>query len=252
MLYHFEALTGLNILGDSRRRDILTGVETFKGTIADAYLLRGGNKTVVIISNDHKASILTSQTSKCFDLKQQVHLYPNDRVTQVSFSSLAPSLHLALQDTKHHLIGYQIHPATEEGAYKTFIVWTASLGPSEHIQAMIRRPHEPVASLGKVLGDRSTLYKYLNPNLVAVLTTTKTALPQCYVYLVDGAKGTVLYRATFPPAGGSCNAHATLTENWLVYHYYDEVSQVADGAKGYRVVSVEMYEGTGMDNKTRR
>lgn len=59
MLYHFEALTGLNLLGDGRKRDILTGVEVFKGVIADGYLLRGGNKTVVIVGDDHKASVIT-------------------------------------------------------------------------------------------------------------------------------------------------------------------------------------------------
>ena len=192
----------------------------------------------------------------CFrrpNLISQVRLYPNDPVTRATFSSLAPSLHFALVNTKRHLTGYLIHPAKEEeGVFKTFAAWTASLDPSEHIQAVIRPPHDPVASLGKVLGDRSTLYKYLNPNLVAVLAATEAGLLQCSVYLVDGVKGTVLYHASFPPAGGSCNTHATLTENWLVYHYYDEGSRAADSTKGYRVVSVEMYEGSGTDNKTRR
>lgn len=87
---------------------------------------------------------------------------------------------------------------------------------------------------------------------MAVLTASKTVPHQCSVYLVDGVKGTVLYHATFAAAGGICNTKATLTENWLVYHYYDEASQAPDGAKGYRLVSVEMYEGTGTDNKTRR
>jgi ER membrane protein complex subunit 1 len=165
--------------------------------------------------------------------------------------SLTPSLHLALENNKHHLTGYQIHPTEEEGAYRAFTAWTASFDPSEHIQSIIRRPHEPVASLGKVLGDRRTLYKYLNSHLAAVLTSSKVT-QQCSVYLVDGAKGTVLYHAIFPGANGACNTQATLTENWLVYHYYDEASQVPDGAKGYRLVSVELYEGTGADNMTGR
>ncbi|KAF8508073.1 DUF1620-domain-containing protein [Gautieria morchelliformis] len=232
VLYHFEALTGLDVLGDGQRRDILTGVEVFRGTIADAYLLRGGNKTVVIVGDDY-----------------DIRLYPDDSLTRASFSGLASSLHFNLESTKH-LTGYHIHPAAGGGAHRAFSAWTASLDPSEHIQAIIRRPHEPVASLGKVLGDRRTLYKYLNPHLVAVLTTSKAVRPQCSVYLVDGAKGTALYHTTFPAAGGSCNTQATLTENWLVYHYYDEVSQASDSAKGYRMVSVEMYEGTGTDNKT--
>jgi hypothetical protein len=60
VLYHFEALTGLNIHNDSQRQDILAGVEIFRGTIADAYLLRGGNRMVVVVSDDQRASILHS------------------------------------------------------------------------------------------------------------------------------------------------------------------------------------------------
>jgi ER membrane protein complex subunit 1 len=172
-------------------------------------------------------------------------------LTRASFSSLAPSLHFTLENTKR-LTGYHIHATAGEGVHRAFAAWTASLDPSERIQAVIRRPHEPVASLGKVLGDRRTLYKYLNPHLVAVLTTSTPVRPRCSVYLVDGAKGTVLYHTTFPAAGGSCNTQATLTENWLIYHYYDEVLRASDSSKGYRMVSVEMYEGAGTDNKTGR
>jgi hypothetical protein len=56
VLYHFEALTGLNIRGDIRRRDVLTGVDMFRGTIADAYLLRGDNKTLAVVGDDLKVS----------------------------------------------------------------------------------------------------------------------------------------------------------------------------------------------------
>jgi hypothetical protein len=185
----------------------------------------------------------------------QVRLYPSDPTARASFTNLAPSLHFALESTtpsQHRLTGHQIYPTADDGAYQAFATWTASLDPTEHIQAIVRRPHEPVASLGKVLGDRRTLYKYLNPHLVAVLAASRIGQPRCSVYLVDAAKGTVLYHAVIPSAGGTCATKATLTENWLVYHYYDEGLQVLDGAKSYRMVSVELYEGTGTDDKTRR
>lgn len=56
VLYHFEALTGLNIRGDIRRRDILTGLNMFRGAIADVYLLRGENKTIAVVGEDLKVS----------------------------------------------------------------------------------------------------------------------------------------------------------------------------------------------------
>lgn len=60
MLYQFEALSGLNIRGDIRKRDILVGVELFRGTIADAYQLHGGNRSIVVVSDDQTASITTA------------------------------------------------------------------------------------------------------------------------------------------------------------------------------------------------
>lgn len=123
-----------------------------------------------------------------------------------------------------------------------------SFNPAERIQYVFKRPKEPVASFGKVLGDRRTLYKYLNPHLVLVLTENPPA-SQCSLYLLDGVKGTVVHSVVLPAAGGSCNVHATLTENLLVYSYYDEVSEES---KGFKVVSVEFYEGKGIDDKTQR
>lgn len=109
--------------------------------------------------------------------------------------------------------------------------------------------------MGKVLGNRTTLYKYLNPNVALVLTAPPAITsnpPHCGVYLVDSVKGSVVYQATLPTDGGSCNVKAAFTENWLVYHYYDSEYQGSGQAKGYRMVSVELYEGKQVDDKTRR
>ena len=117
---------------------------------------------------------------------------------------------------------------------------------------MPRPAYEPVASLGKVLGNRTTLYKYLNPNLMAVVTGSPTAVvPKCSLYLIDGAKGTILYHVALPAAAG-CDVKVALTENWLVYQYYDSDASGVQSTKGHRVVSVELYEGSGVDQKTRR
>jgi hypothetical protein len=51
-------------------------------------------------------------------------------------------------------------------------VWEIKLSPdSQRITAAVsKNPIEKVHSQGRVLGDRSVLYKYINPNLVAVVT----------------------------------------------------------------------------------
>jgi hypothetical protein len=56
-------------------------------------------------------------------------------------------------------------------------------------------------------------------------------------------KGIVVYRASVPSSSG---VKATLSENWLVYHYYEKE------ASCYRMVSVELYKGEKADDKTKR
>ena len=55
---------------------------------------------------------------------------------------------------------------------------------------MSKRLDEHVHSVGRVLGDRSVLYKYLNPNLIAFATVTEdTAKPAISLYVIDGVTG---------------------------------------------------------------
>ena len=147
--------------------------------------------------------------------------------------------------------------------YLGYPTWTLSFPLDEEIQSIIPATRGPVASVGRVLGNRSTLYKYLNPHLTAVTTATSTAAPSssfgarpghgvCGLYLVDAVKGTVVYHAVLPSSGGACDVQATITENWLVYSYFEEDFNGMGQSKGNRVVSVEFYEGVKADDKIKR
>ena len=53
-----------------------------------------------------------------------------------------------------------------------------------------KRIGEHVHSLGKVLGDRNVLYKYLNPNLIMIGTVATTSnKPTVSVYFIDAITG---------------------------------------------------------------
>lgn len=184
-------------------------------------------------------------------------MYPDTDETQEAFSQVSPSLHLPLR-TGHpghrQLTGHQISSEPEfTGKHIAQPTWTFTLPPSEDILSIVPRPSEPVASLGKVLGNRTTLYKYLNPHLAAVVAGSSiTPAASCSIYLIDSAKGTIFYHVALPSSGGACDIKVMLTENWLVYQYYDGDMAGTDQAKSYRLVSVELYEGTGVDEKTKR
>lgn len=51
-------------------------------------------------------------------------------------------------------------------------VWELVLSPKNQkiTHVVSKNPIEHVHSQGRVLGDRSVLYKYINPNLVAIVT----------------------------------------------------------------------------------
>ncbi|QSL67089.1 hypothetical protein MERGE_001476 [Pneumocystis wakefieldiae] len=87
------------------------------------------------------------------------------------------------------------------------LTWTIDFPSSESIISLsFRNKNEKIASIGRVLGDRSVLYKYLNSHLLAVAT---------------GNKGVEIL----------------LTENWIVYQFWIEKP-----TKGYQIVISELYE----------
>ena len=200
-----------------------------------------------LLPSQTKAIVLLDQTNS-------IHLYPRTDENIQAFAELAPSLRLSLQTSSRGLHGYQIvQDANDKDAFSTYKTWSLSVPNDELIHSVIRPTQGPIASLGKVLGDRTTLYKYLNPHLFAVTTTSKPSPNAvCSVYLVDGSKGSVVYHASVTSTKGPCSIEAVLTENWLVYGYYDEDFAGNHQTKGYRIVSVEAYEGKGINDKTRR
>ncbi|KAL1296677.1 hypothetical protein AAFC00_000155 [Neodothiora populina] len=124
-------------------------------------------------------------------------------------------------------------PATESS-------WQFIPFGGQQIISVTPRPlDDPVASIGKVLGDRKVLYKYLNPNILlvtAVSDETKTAS----VSVVDAVSGTVLYTALHEDVDVTLPIASTISENWFAYSF-TSASEVLT-TKGHQLVIGEMYE----------
>lgn len=106
------------------------------------------------------------------------------------------------------------------------------------IRATARPSHDPVASIGKVLGDRSVLYKYLSPNLALITAVGDTSAT---FYLLDAISGKILYTSTQTGVDTSQPIASVISENWFAYSFWSDVSDTSD-AKGYQLVISELYE----------
>ncbi|CAE6440300.1 unnamed protein product [Rhizoctonia solani] len=216
VVFHFRALTGRWVSGNA------SGIEVSETEVAEAFVLPGQSNVVGIVSADGKA-----------------HVYPNSRPSIDGASQLYFTRAIGSELRGFTLDSRLSNPAVETWK-KAFTTPATFPDTAASRVEIIHRPVSPVASYGKVLGDRTTLYKYLNPNVAAVLA------PDCAVRVVDLVSGSIVFDSGALPA--PCVApKVAFVENWLVYAH--EVGGNSTD-KGTKVVSVELYEGAGKDDKT--
>lgn len=100
---------------------------------------------------------------------------------------------------------------------------------------------EPIASIGKVLGDRRVLYKYLNQNAVAVLTIND-ARKQAAVFLLDAVAGDVLWTSHLTNVDMTRPIASVMSENWLALAYTMDSISDDSVSKGHQLLMTEFYE----------
>ncbi|KAF2482822.1 hypothetical protein BDY17DRAFT_299218 [Neohortaea acidophila] len=119
-------------------------------------------------------------------------------------------------------------------------LWSFAPMPNERIIGLVSRPvNDPVASIGKVLGDRRVLYKYLNPNL-ALLTTADDKAKSVNLYLLDTISGSIMHSSSHQGINLDDPISSTMSENWFAYSFTSDASPLAP--KGHYLVVGEMFE----------
>lgn len=131
---------------------------------------------------------------------------------------------------------------------QTQSIWNARLSGhnAEHqiIAVASKNPIERVHSQGRVLNDRSVMYKYMNPNLVAVVTQAIDSIHKYVmnVHLIDVVSGQVVFSMTHRKVRGPL--HIVHSENWLAYIYYN------DKVRRTEITTIELYESKTQTNST--
>ncbi|CAH8825216.1 unnamed protein product [Trichobilharzia szidati] len=182
----------------------------------------------------------------------EVEVYPSYCVPAFASSDSTPLHIYTVESQEARLSGYRILLKSPNSnslrAVRTWRIQLSSDSSSDNkqfiVSAAARPPSEHIYLVGRVLGDRSVLYKYLNPNLIAVVTTgghvsnhTNTVM----IYLIDVVVGRILYSAVHR----RCSEPVSLvhSENWIVYTYYNHKSLRNE------VTVIELYEPTKLSGE---
>ncbi|KAK9303009.1 hypothetical protein QLX08_005182 [Tetragonisca angustula] len=179
-----------------------------------------------------------------FDIRDKVHVYPKG-ATAIA-ASIAKNTYIFTADqTTGILSGYSLSYSTSQELI-SHKVWELLLSPKNQriTHVVSKNPIERVHSQGRVLSDRSVLYKYINPNLVTIVTegvghTHKNTLN---LYLLDVVSGAMIFSIMHKRVRGP--VHVVHSENWIVYSYFNEKSRRTE------IASLELYEGKIQSNTT--
>lgn len=118
-------------------------------------------------------------------------------------------------------------------------VWTFSPSSGKVVDVVSRPPLDPIASIGKVLGDRSVLYKYVSPNLALLTALTPTGMS---VYLIDAVTGTVLHTSDHAGVLPTFPVSSVISENWFAYTF--TAANPETKAVTSQIVIAELYESS--------
>ncbi|PWY98863.1 DUF1620-domain-containing protein [Testicularia cyperi] len=238
----------LNPLTGDFLNDASSGQTVFLGACKDAFLLPA---SVQDPKENQNALGLVDQ----FD---QLYLFPDTLAVAESFEPLSDRFFFSTREETNGAAGGTkfIGHVTVAGlgnVHKSSQVWSLPLPQGERIVDVIDGlSRDAIASYGRVLGDRSTLYKYLNPH-ARVITTVSPALNQAHVYLIDTITGAVLHEALLEDVDTSLPFKANFAENWITYTY--SVRTKEEGVST-RVVTTELFEApapkaAAEDNKSK-
>uniref|UniRef100_A0A2P2I5T1 ER membrane protein complex subunit 1 n=1 Tax=Hirondellea gigas TaxID=1518452 RepID=A0A2P2I5T1_9CRUS len=175
------------------------------------------------------------------DTELGVHIFP----PSCEASAVLPHkdvLYVTMRNTTH-LSGYSLRPS-KPGALSLTPVWSSYFPPGVITGVFPKRSGDRLHSSGRVMADRSVLYKYNNPNLAVVLAqghdnVNKNVLS---VYLLDLVSGAVVDWISHRFVSGP--VHVVHSENWVVYTYHN------DKARRHEIHSLELFEGPTQANAT--
>lgn len=157
--------------------------------------------------------------------------------------SYAANSIVVTKDSSNGILGWQIDRST--------LAWRFHVR-GRVLQILHRPQHDPIASIGKVMGDRNVLYKYTNPHLLLVTAVEGQTLN---LYLLDSLTGTLLYAVQHENVDFDLPIVAVLSEHRLLYSLTaenvarDPSNQDQSSVQASQLIVTEFYESTNANQR---
>ena len=116
-------------------------------------------------------------------------------------------------------------------------IWTFKPSKGKATQLSLRPTHDPIASIGKVLGDRSVLYKYFTPNLALVTSISDSVV---IFDLLDAVTGSTLSSSSYTGIITSYPISSIVSEHWVASTFTSADPETK--AVTTRLIISELYE----------
>lgn len=133
-------------------------------------------KGILLLDHQNQVHVIPESAAK---LAHNIYLYTANKSkgTLSGFLVEYNKVNLKKSTHEHHFIEFELQQLN------ALPIWEINLGGVGNIQKItniaVKSHIEHVHSQGRVLNDRSVLYKYINPNLVAVSTQGPDSIHKC-------------------------------------------------------------------------
>jgi hypothetical protein len=160
------------------------------------------------------------------DAKKNVYALPSKKaeVTALLDDNKDRLFHFEVDRASQAVQGYAIAKTAEK--HQLVRLWNIELGSvGERIVAAALPDHRDWEHVPvHIKGDASILYKYINANMLTVVsedvTTSKTGnVTSLNLYVMDSVTGHVLHQSRI--VGGATPVHLVACDNWVLMHYWN-------------------------------
>ena len=239
--YGYDASCALIFVDENTGTPTLVSFNPLTGAVTQEKALSRGLSQVVMLhhADEHHVKPLLVLSGP-----QSATIEPPSAAKHLSALGADAKMFVATKDVAGGSLTGQQLAVSADGTVTLTPVWTLH-SPGAKILHVVGKPaEEKVHSQGRVMADRSVLFKYVNPNLALALAEGTDSLGKTFinVYLVDLVTGRVVFSASHKRVNGPYRI--VHSENWAVYTYFNEKSRRGE------IASLELFEGSSQSNAT--